>query len=354
MSIYYDFDSEMIVKAAPDCVAASAANNYSSYYATPHTTPPPPRPRRTCSVVLLGETGAGKSSVVNALGLMSQQITIGDLPCVITEQENKMEDDDWGCVGSTITNTIIDLEHEKRVHTFLQDTFSHCVIPSSLTRDLNLFTEKEHNESLITGASQTLKPKIFHFDYHRKNYDFHLKVIDTPGMGDTRGNDQDVQNITMILDHLCTVDDLGGIVLVLNGTVSRVNASVVNVVNKLKSILPACIFQTCFYLLFTNTNSCGANYNTDWLFPELEQKPKVISSYIIIIIIPNSFFIVPLSLVDLFLRKQQPIFNDAGSVEARESYRKGSSRRQLVCNTSHFEAAFSCGKFKHGYVNTCL
>jgi hypothetical protein len=185
------------------------------------------------------------------------------------------DEDDWGQPSSGDNTVVVDQEHEKQVYSFLHDAFSNCVIPSSLTRDLNLFAEKEHNESLITGASQTLKPKIFDFNYQRKTFDFHLKIIDTPGMGDTRGTDQDEQNINMILDHLCTVDDLGGIVLVLNGTVSRVNASVVNVINKLKSILPACIFKTCFYILFTNTASCGSNYNTDWLFPELEEKPKV-------------------------------------------------------------------------------
>lgn len=243
-------------------------------------TVPLPRPIRTCSIVLLGETGAGKSSVVNALGLMSKQITMCNLPCV-TEQHTSgdVDDDDWG-ESPANKDIIIDREHEQRVYTFLQGAFSNCVIPSTLTRDLNLFDEREHNESLITGASQTLKPKIFQFDYQRKNFDFRLKVIDTPGMGDTRGNNQDEQNIDMILEHLCTVDDLGGIVLVLNGTVSRVNASVVNVINKLKSILPVDIFKTCFYVLFTNTNSCGSNYNTDWLFPELQQKPKVFQSII--------------------------------------------------------------------------
>lgn len=251
-------------------MAVSTHNDFHPFYNEP---PPPPRPIRTCSMVLLGETGAGKSSVVNALGLMSKRITIDKLPCVEREPKDNEDDDDWG--WKTSTDTIVDQEHENLVYDFLQDTFSHCVIPSALTRDLNFFTEKEHNESLITGASQTLKPKIFNFKYQRKNYDFHVKIIDTPGMGDTRGNDQDEQNIDMILEHLCAVDDLGGIVLVLNGTVSRVNASVVNVVNKLKSILPACIFKTCFYILFTNTSSCGSNYNTDWLFPELDQKPKV-------------------------------------------------------------------------------
>lgn len=250
------------------------------YDDSPYT---PPRPIRKCSIVLLGETGAGKSSVVNALGLMSKRVMIDNLPCVEPtlnkdNKDNEDDEDDWGL--ETSMDTGVDQEHENQVYNFLQDTFSHCVIPSALTRDLNFFTEREHNESLITGASQTLKPKIFNFKYQRKEYDFHVKIIDTPGMGDTRGNEQDEQNIDMILDQLCSVDDLGGIVLVLNGTVSRVNASVVNVVNKLKSILPVDIFENCFYILFTNTSSCGSNYNTDWLFPELEQKPKVLHKYI--------------------------------------------------------------------------
>lgn len=143
-----------------------------------------------------------------------------------------------------------------------------------MTRDLDLLS-KDHNESLLTGASQTLKPKLFSFKFPRKSFDFHLKIIDTPGMGDTRGHGQDELNIDMILEYLCSVDDLGGLVLVLNGTMSRVSASVKDVVNKLKSILPACVFESCFYILFTNTDSCGSNYNTDWLFSECEQKPKV-------------------------------------------------------------------------------
>lgn len=232
------------------------------------------RPTRKCSIVLLGETGAGKSSVVNALSLMSRQVRVDDMPCVFP---NTVHDDDWG--ETLLSSTVVDPDENstQNVRTFLEDTFSHCVIPSQLTRDLNLVvSENEHNESLITGASQTLKPKIFEFIFARAEYDFHLKVIDTPGLGDTRGHNQDEQNIDMILEHLCSVDDLGGIVLVMNGTVSRVNASVVNVINKLKSILPVCIFETCFYILFTNTDLCGSNYNIDWLFPEPDQKPKVL------------------------------------------------------------------------------
>lgn len=76
--------------------------NKMSYYMDEDFTPPspprpPPRPARTCSVVFLGETGAGKSCAVNALSLMSKRVTIENMPCVTKAETATVidEDDEW-------------------------------------------------------------------------------------------------------------------------------------------------------------------------------------------------------------------------------------------------------------------
>lgn len=163
---------------------------------------------------------------------------------------------------------------------FLKSTFSKCVLPTALTNELKLGGFDNENETLITGASQTLKPKVFEFEVKKAAYDLKVKIIDTPGLGDTRGHSQDEENTNLILEQLSNIDDLGGIVLIINGSVSRVSASVTDVITKLKGILPKNVFEKCFYLLFTNTDSNSVNFNTDWLFPEQEIKPKIKQFYV--------------------------------------------------------------------------
>ena len=87
------------------------------------------------------------------------------------------------------------------------------------------------------GQSVTQHCKSYVFDLHQTN-ERKLRIVDTPGFGDTRGLDQDDQNMEHILQYINNLTHLNAICFLLKPNSSRLNM----------------FFRTCFTQLFSFLN----------------------------------------------------------------------------------------------------
>lgn len=62
--------------------------------------------------------------------------------------------------------------------------------------------------------------------------------MDTPGLGDTRGQEQDEKNVRNILDTISKTEDLNAIIIMQNGAESRVHSTLKLAVEKIKGLIP--------------------------------------------------------------------------------------------------------------------
>ncbi|EAL68139.1 hypothetical protein DDB_G0277933 [Dictyostelium discoideum AX4] len=74
----------------------------------------------------------------------------------------------------------------------------------------------DHDENDVTDSktSKTTKCLCYSFDMG----DFILNIIDSPGLNDTRGKEQDEINIKLILKTISDLGQISAIVVVVNGT----------------------------------------------------------------------------------------------------------------------------------------
>lgn len=73
--------------------------------------------------------------------------------------------------------------------------------------------------------------------------------MDTPGLGDTRGIEQDDKNVDNILKTISDTPELNGIVLMMNGTDGRISERVQYVMQRIKGMLPNVIKDNLMILL---------------------------------------------------------------------------------------------------------
>jgi len=172
------------------------------FAATPPPTPTPtPRVREfnwsTCSghktIIIVGGTGHGKSTFVNSLSNFIKGNSINEMEVLIPTQ-------------------------------FLQ--------PRVLPGHTEQFTE--------LTASTTQACTNYKFESPR-NHSASITFIDTPGLGDTRGVEQDEINVKLILDAAETAQasgTLAGFIYVMKGTEVRQNHNMRHIANMLRSFIP--------------------------------------------------------------------------------------------------------------------
>ncbi len=136
------------------------------------------------NILLLGETGAGKSTTINALANYMKYPSFTDasdeefldlIPCKFT-----LGDDDGNMIP--ICSSKVD-----------------------------------PNERMVSGKSSTKDPKPYLF----KHKNCQVRLIDTPGIGDTDGIDTDMENLDKILSYLHMLDKLHGICILIKATETR-------------------------------------------------------------------------------------------------------------------------------------
>ncbi|CAG8588901.1 18299_t:CDS:2 [Racocetra persica] len=147
-------------------------------------------PREEINILLLGETGTGKSTFINAFANYFKF--------------NSLEDAISGELDILITSkfTITNEDYDMKLITVVSE-------------------EEDENEVIdCVGMSSTQQCGIyvFHADENKV-----IRLIDTPGIGDTRGIEYDKKNFENILKNISQHDHLDGICILLKPNDSRLN-----------------------------------------------------------------------------------------------------------------------------------
>ncbi len=109
----------------------------SKYYAIKST----PVKEQTLNFLLLGESGAGKTSLINLFDLWDRKFNLKDF------------------------------KNLKR----------------ALIKTKYLPGDGGNESGLDNGESQTQKPRVYTFNFRWDKVEYSVKLLDTPGFGDTRG-----------------------------------------------------------------------------------------------------------------------------------------------------------------------
>ena len=190
------------------------------------------------NILILGETGVGKSTWINAFINYLTHDTLDDA----------LKDDTlrWAIPCSFSTQL---KDEEDRRGRFVQ-------------KDVKIGTSKSEKDG-TKGSSATQETSVYVVDIGRAR----VRLIDTPGIGDTRGVSQDNENMADILRVLRTYNKLHGILILLKPNAPRLTVMFRFCIKQLLSHLHR---NAANNIVFGFTNTRGSNYKPGDTFKPLE------------------------------------------------------------------------------------
>ncbi|KAI0592753.1 hypothetical protein F4775DRAFT_83035 [Biscogniauxia sp. FL1348] len=191
-------------------------------------------PFEELNILILGETGVGKSTWINAF---INYLTHESL-------DDAMQTDDLKRIipCSFQTQVVVDGKFEQR----------EIKIDSSKS-------EKDGSK----GQSATQQTSVYAVDIGNTR----VRLIDTPGIGDTRGLDQDNENMADILRVLRTYNNLHGILILLKPNAARLTVMFRFCIKQLLTHLHRNAAEN---IAFGFTNTRGSNYKPGDTFKPLD------------------------------------------------------------------------------------
>ncbi|KAL3461735.1 hypothetical protein BJX64DRAFT_300096 [Aspergillus heterothallicus] len=193
-----------------------------------------PEPREV-NILILGETGVGKSTFVNAF---VNYLTFSSL-------DDGLKDPKLNCIiPCSFTTQVVD-QHGRMI-----------------SKDVVVGKDKDEVDG-SKGDSATQKATVYPL-YFR---DTLIRLIDTPGIGDTRGLEQDKQNMANMLAILRNYPALHGILILLKPNNARLGVMFRFCVKELLTHLHTSAAQN---MVFGFTNTRGSNYTPGDTFKPLE------------------------------------------------------------------------------------
>ena len=180
----------------------------------------PPSRKTEINVLLLGESGVGKSTFINAF------------------------------VNYLVFDTLQQAEQSEPIVlipvsflTTIGDHFEECIVKFG---DVDVNENHQHQGQSVT---QHCRSYLFHLDDR-----FILRLIDSPGMGDTRGLAQDDKNIEHILTYVNNLSHLNAVCFLLKPNASRLNVFFRSCINQLFTYLTPIAYDNVIFC-FTNSRA---------------------------------------------------------------------------------------------------
>lgn len=158
----------------------------------------------------------------------------------------------------------------------LQDAEAHdlcTIIPSEFTvcdadfNEITVSTLTDANEEQKAGQSATQECKVYPFTLG----DVLIRLIDTPGIGDTRGVEQDKKNFQNILSTLSYLHELHGICILLKPNNARLTVMFRFCIKELLTYLHR---DASHNIMFCFTNCRGTFYRPGDTLPALKNLLK--------------------------------------------------------------------------------
>lgn len=182
------------------------------------------------NILLLGETGVGKSTFINAFA-------------------NYLEYENFNSAEKETVRVLIPAQFTITNQKFEQQTIK---------------IGKDKNENEEVGQSATLGARSYVFPINRDNT--RIRLIDTPGIGDTRGIDQDQENFENILTYIGNLEYLHAICFLLKPNQPRIT---VFFEFCLKALLSRLQKDASKNIIFLFTNARGTCYKPEETMPAL-------------------------------------------------------------------------------------
>ena len=88
-----------------------------------------------------------------------------------------------------------------------------------------------------------------------------MTVIDTPGFGDSRGIEQDKENVKKIIDALKHEDCINCVCLIINGRQARMSANLKYVLSEVSTILPKEVFDNIIVVATNTADPLECNFD---------------------------------------------------------------------------------------------
>ncbi|KAK0422130.1 hypothetical protein QR680_007383 [Steinernema hermaphroditum] len=195
-------------------------------------------PEDPTTIVLLGETGVGKSTFVNAICNYLKFDTLGE------------------------AESSADL---------------NFLIPAQFNfGDQKIVVGVDQNEELNDeGASATQRPKAYEFAHGNKTY----RIIDVPGIGDSRGLEQDQKNFDMIVEEINKYPQIHAVCILMPSEGARLTVAMKYCIHELLSNLHQDVAKNIVFC-FTKTRATfyknGGTYSLlERYLQKLEEKQGV-------------------------------------------------------------------------------
>lgn len=194
------------------------------------------------NILLLGSTGVGKSTFINS-------------------------------IANYLTYDIKQAEKEKKVHVVIPATFS--VKDKNGIKHTIQIGENDQNEHLETDQSATQDVKTYVFKIY--NNQCRVRLIDTPGLQDTRNVGQDSINCENILAYIGQLHHLHAICFLFEPDMARNTVVFRYCIDQMLSKLDKSASKN---IIFVFTNTRGTNYQSgetknllQKIVDELKNKP---------------------------------------------------------------------------------
>ncbi|CAF2886293.1 unnamed protein product [Rotaria sp. Silwood2] len=251
-----------------------------------------PKSEEIMNVLLLGESGVGKSTFINAF--------VNYLKFNNLQEAEK--------------NTIVLIPVSFMMTT--GDNFEEHLVKFEGKDDLS----NEDHEHLGQSVTQHCKSYVFTLTDERSR-GRKLRIVDTPGIGDTRGSSQDDANLQHILTYINNLTHLNAICILLKPNNARLNVFFRSCFMQLIDMLSENI---CDKIIFCFTNSRPAFYTPGNTATPLKALLQSLPIKTISFKQENTFCFDSESFRYLVARRNKIVFNDIEEQEYYDSWQKSS------------------------------